>query len=195
MENLRKLGFLGADGKPLDDRLSKVLNALLPRFRRRFPAIQDDVEVTEAFEEAARRITKRERASGPIEKLGGYAWKALESIGVSLQRRGSMQIRFNRVESRTGLGHRVAAACVGWLGRGDRARHPAASARRTHDAGGEVDLQPEGVRLLERGDREASGQLGEFGRQGHEPPEAKNPRADGSEGVDNSRKAGIVSGT
>ena len=102
MENLRKLGFLGADGKPLDERLSKVLNALLPRFRRRFPAIQDDVEVTEAFEEAARRITKRERASGPIEKLGGYAWKALESIGVSLQRRGSMQIRFNRVESRTG---------------------------------------------------------------------------------------------
>ena len=103
MENLRKLGFLGADGKPLDDRLSKVLNALLPRFRRRFPALQDDVEVTEAFEEAARRITKRERTSGPIEKLGGYAWKALESIGVSLQRRGSMQIRFNRVESRTGL--------------------------------------------------------------------------------------------
>ena len=102
MENLRKLGFLDADGKPLDDRLSKVLNALLPRFRRRFPAIQDDVEVTEVFEEAARRITKRERASGPIEKLGGYAWKALESIGVSLQRRGSMQIRFNRVESRTG---------------------------------------------------------------------------------------------
>ena len=103
MENLRKLGFLDADGKPLDERLSKVLNALLPRFRRRFPAIQDDVEVAEALEEAARRITKRERASGPIEKLGGYAWKALESIGVSLQRRGSMQIRFNRVESRTGL--------------------------------------------------------------------------------------------
>lgn len=102
MESLRKLGLLDADGKPLEDRLSKVLNALLPRFRRRFPAIQDDVEVTEAFEEAARRITKRERASGPIEKLGGYAWKALESIGVSLQRRGSMQIRFNRVESRTG---------------------------------------------------------------------------------------------
>ena len=103
MENLRKLGVLDADDKPLDDRLSKVLNALLPRFRRRFPAIQDDVEVTEAFEEAARRITKRERASGPIEKLGGYAWKALESIGVSLQRRGSMQIRFNRVEARSGL--------------------------------------------------------------------------------------------
>ena len=104
MESLRKLGLLDAEGKPVEDRLSKVLHALLPRFRRRFPALQDDVEVTEVFEEAARRITKHERASGPIEKLGGYAWKALESIGVSLQRRGSMQVRFNRVESRTGPG-------------------------------------------------------------------------------------------
>ena len=102
MESLRKLGLLDVDGKPVEDRLSKVLNALLPRFRRRFPAIQDEVEVTEVFEEAARASTKRERASGPIEKLGGYAWKALESIGVSTQRRGSMQIRFNSVESRTG---------------------------------------------------------------------------------------------
>src|SRR5687768_14400098 len=102
MESLRKLGLLDADGKPVEDRLSKVLNALLPRFRRRFPAIQDDVEVIEVFEEAARRITKRERASGPIEKLGGYAWKALESIGVSLQRRGSMQVRFNSVDPRSG---------------------------------------------------------------------------------------------
>src|SRR5688572_26176926 len=102
MESLRKLWLLDAEGKPLDDRLNKVLNALLPRFRRRFPALQDDVEVTEVFEEAARRITKRERVSGPIEKLGGYAWKALESIGVSLQRRGSMQIRVKQVEARTG---------------------------------------------------------------------------------------------
>jgi DNA-directed RNA polymerase specialized sigma24 family protein len=103
MESLRKFGLIDADGKPVDDRLTKVLNALLPRFRRRFPAIQDDVEITEIFEEAARRISKRERASGPIEKLGGYAWKALESIGVSLQRRGSMQVRFNSVEPRSGF--------------------------------------------------------------------------------------------
>ncbi len=103
MESLRKFGLIDADGKPVDDRLTKVLNALLPRFRRRFPAIQDDVEITEIFEEAARRISKRERASGPIEKLGGYAWKSLESIGVSFQRRGSMQVRFNSVEPRTGF--------------------------------------------------------------------------------------------
>ena len=102
MESLRKLGLLDAEGKPVEDRVSRILNALLPRFRRRFPALRDDVEVTEVFEEAARRIAKRERASGPIEKLGGYAWKALESIGVSLQRRSSMQVRFNSIEPRTG---------------------------------------------------------------------------------------------
>ena len=102
MESLRKLGLLDAEGKPVEDRVSRILNALLPRFRRRFPALRDDVEVTEVFEEAARRIAKRERASGPIEKLGGYAWKALESIGVSLQRRGSMQVRFNSVDPRSG---------------------------------------------------------------------------------------------
>src|SRR5690554_8027524 len=103
MESLRKFGLLDADGKPVDDRLTKVLNALLPRFRRRFPAIQDDVEITEVFEEAARRIAKRERASGRIEKLGGYGWKALESSGVSLQRRGSMQVRINSVEPSAGF--------------------------------------------------------------------------------------------
>ncbi len=103
MESLRKLGLLDAEGKPVQDRLTKVLDALLPRFRRRFPAIRDDVDITEVFAEAARRIAKRERASGPIEKLGGYAWKALDSIGVSLERRGSMQVRFNSVEPRTGF--------------------------------------------------------------------------------------------
>src|SRR5687768_8356417 len=102
MENLRKLGLLDANGKPLDERLYKALNDLLPRFRRRFPALQDEVEIAEVFEEAARRIEKRERQFGPIEKLRGYAWKALESIGVSVHRRTAIQIRFKRVESRTG---------------------------------------------------------------------------------------------
>jgi DNA-directed RNA polymerase specialized sigma24 family protein len=102
MESLRKLGLLDAHGNPVDDRLSNVLHALLPRFRRRFPALQDEVEVTEVFEEAARRIAKREQAAGPIEQLGGYAWKALESVGVSTQRRSEMQVRFNRAESPTG---------------------------------------------------------------------------------------------
>ena len=40
MESLRKLGLLDADGKPVEDRVSRILNALLPRFRRRFPALR-----------------------------------------------------------------------------------------------------------------------------------------------------------
>ena len=102
MESLRKFGLLDADGKPLDERLLKALGVLLPRFRRRFPAIQDEVEITEVFEEAVRRIQKRERQAGPIEKLRGYAWKALECIGVSFHRRSTMQVHVKRVESRTG---------------------------------------------------------------------------------------------
>ena len=102
MESLRKLGLLDANGKPLDERLLKALSDLLPRFRRRFPAIQDEVEITNVFEEVGRRIEKHESVSGPIEKLHGYAWKALESVGLSAQRRGSMQVWLKRVESRTG---------------------------------------------------------------------------------------------
>jgi DNA-directed RNA polymerase specialized sigma24 family protein len=102
MESLRKLGLLDANGKPLDERLHKALNDLLPRFRRRFPAIQDEVEITDVFEEAARRIEKRERQSGPIEKLRGYAWKALASIGVSAYRRSTMQVRLKQVEAKSG---------------------------------------------------------------------------------------------
>lgn len=102
MENLRKLGLLDQQGKPLDERLLTVLGRLLPWFRRRFPALRDETEVTEAFEEAARRIAKREQRSGQIEKLGGYAKKVLESVGVSAERRSEMQVRFKIVESRTG---------------------------------------------------------------------------------------------
>jgi len=102
MENLRKFGLLDRNGKPLDERLQKALNDLLPRFRRRFPDIQDEVEITEFFEEAGRRIEKRERASGPIEKLRGYAWKALESIAISAHRRTGLQVRLKRFELRTG---------------------------------------------------------------------------------------------
>ena len=42
MESLRKLGLLDAEGKPVEDRVSRILNALLPRFRRRFPALRDE---------------------------------------------------------------------------------------------------------------------------------------------------------
>ena len=103
MENLRKLGFLGADGKPLDERLSKVLNALLPRFRRRFPAIQDDVEVTEVVRggRAPHHQTRTQRPdrSRSLEAMPGRRWRA---SACRCSDAASMQIRVNRVESRTG---------------------------------------------------------------------------------------------
>ena len=102
MESLRKLGLLDANGKPLEGRLLKALSDLMPRFKRRFPAIQDEVEITNVFEEVVRRIEKHENQSGPLEKLHGYAWKALESVGLSAQRRGSMRVWLRRTESRTG---------------------------------------------------------------------------------------------
>jgi DNA-directed RNA polymerase specialized sigma24 family protein len=101
MESLRKLGLLDQQGKPLDDRLLAVLARLFPRFRRRFPALQDEAELTEVFEEAARRIARKEQRSGPLESLWGYAWTALESVGVSWERKGETQVRFRSVDSQT----------------------------------------------------------------------------------------------
>src|SRR5262245_65682098 len=101
MESPRKLGLLDQHGKPLDERLLTVLSRLFPRFRRRFPALRDEAELTEVFEEAARRIAKKEQRSGPLESLWGYAWTALESVGVSWERKGETQVRFRSVDSQT----------------------------------------------------------------------------------------------
>ena len=102
MENLRKLWLLGPDGKPLDERLRTVFNRLLPKFRRRFPAIQDEAEIQNHGEEAARRFHQKEQQSGQeLARPWGYAWKALESVGISAERTNEMQVRFRTVESRT----------------------------------------------------------------------------------------------
>ena len=83
MEYLRKLRLLDEHGNPLDARIDGVLGGLLQKFRRRFPTIQDEIELTNVFEEAAQKIEKRERLAGPIEKLHAYAWVTLRSLGLS----------------------------------------------------------------------------------------------------------------
>ena len=60
MENLQKFWLLGPDGKPLDERLRAVFDRLLPKLRRRFPAIQDEAEIQNQDEEAARRFQQKE---------------------------------------------------------------------------------------------------------------------------------------
>jgi RNA polymerase sigma factor (sigma-70 family) len=99
MEQLRKLRVVDDEGNPLTARLDGVLSGLLVKFRRRFPSIRDEGELTDVFEEAARRIVKRERLSGPIEKVHSYAWVTLRSIGLSWLRRGSSQLEQRTVQS------------------------------------------------------------------------------------------------
>jgi DNA-directed RNA polymerase specialized sigma24 family protein len=102
MENLRKLLLLGPDGKPLEERLHTIFSRLLPKFVRRFPAFQDTAEIQNYAEEAARRFLQKEQQSGKeLEKPWGYAWTALESVGISAERTRGMRVRFRTVESGT----------------------------------------------------------------------------------------------
>jgi hypothetical protein len=61
-------------GDPLSPHVADALVSLVPRFHREFPLIRDHSLLTDFLEEAGRRIVKRERRSGPIEHLHGYAW-------------------------------------------------------------------------------------------------------------------------
>lgn len=108
MEHLRTLGLLDSNGKPLAERIQRVLGRLLPRLRRQFPALQDEVALTEVMEEAGRRIANREDRGGPIEKLHGYAWVTIRSVATSRMRRGSSQLIQKTLT--TEAGHALLAA-------------------------------------------------------------------------------------
>ena len=92
MEHLRDLRLLDEHGKPLDSRIESVLKRLLRKFLKRFPSLRDDVTVTEVFEAAGRKIANRERETGQIERLHGYAWVTVRNTGTSWLRRGSSQL-------------------------------------------------------------------------------------------------------
>ena len=91
MEHLQTIRLLDSDGQPFHPRIERVLIQLLPRLRREFRAMQDEVGVAEIMEEAGRRIRHRERR-GPIERLHGYAWVTVRSIAVSRMRLGAAQV-------------------------------------------------------------------------------------------------------
>lgn len=95
MEHLRNLRLLDERGKPLGPRIEGVLQRLVPKFRKRFPALHDDLAVTEVLEEAGRKIASRERSSGPIAKLHGYAWVTLRNAATSWLRRPSNRLAQN----------------------------------------------------------------------------------------------------
>ena len=92
MDHMRALGLLDSNGKPLGDRIERVLAGLLPKLRRRFPNLQDDVAITEVMEEAGHRIASREARGGPIERIHGYAWVTVRTVATSHMRRPATRL-------------------------------------------------------------------------------------------------------
>ena len=80
MSDLHTLGLIDGDGQPFDGRITKVLHQIAPRLRREFPALEDDVAVTEVLEEAGRRIVQCESKRGPLERLYGFAWVTIQNV-------------------------------------------------------------------------------------------------------------------
>jgi DNA-directed RNA polymerase specialized sigma24 family protein len=101
MEHLRTIGLLDSDGQPFHPRIERVLIQLLPRLRREFPSLQDEVGLAEIMEEAGRRIRHRE-TRGPIERLHGYAWVTVRSIATSRMRLGSSKLHQKTLDSDAG---------------------------------------------------------------------------------------------
>ncbi|MEP0848127.1 MAG: sigma-70 family RNA polymerase sigma factor [Phycisphaerae bacterium] len=98
MEHLQVPKLLDENGQPLSPHIETVLRGFVPRLRRRFPIVRDELTLTEILERAGRRIAARERR-GPIERLHAYAWVALERIARSWFRRGANRIVQQTIDS------------------------------------------------------------------------------------------------
>jgi DNA-directed RNA polymerase specialized sigma24 family protein len=92
MEQLRTLGLIDSDGKPIAAHIDGALTLLVARLRRQFPATRDDVTLVEVMEEAGRKLVRREARGGPIERLHEYAWTAVKHAAISRMRRGSLRL-------------------------------------------------------------------------------------------------------
>ena len=102
MERLHAPRLLDEHGHPLDPRIEEALRGLVPKFRRRYPGVVDEQELTAILEKAGQRIAAREQQSGPIERLHAYAWVALKHVAVSWMRLGSNRITQLSVGSEAG---------------------------------------------------------------------------------------------
>ena len=99
MEHLQTPRLLDERGNPLSTRVESALRSLVPKFRRQFPAVQDELDLTEILEKAGHRIAAREQRSGPIEKLHAYAWVTLRSVVMSWMRRSSHRLTQQTINS------------------------------------------------------------------------------------------------
>lgn len=86
-------------GKPLPDRIQHVLDELVPKLRRKFSMIRDDVVVVEILEQAGQQIANREVRDGPIERLYGFAWVTVRNVAISRLRRSPHLLELSTVGS------------------------------------------------------------------------------------------------
>ena len=101
MKSRRKIPLVGSDGQPLPERIQRALHDLLPRFNRWFP-LQDEAVVTGLLEQAGQRIKEKERKSGPLESLHGFAWTVLHNLGVSELRLSRSKVQLESIGSEEG---------------------------------------------------------------------------------------------
>jgi hypothetical protein len=80
MESLRKDTLLDADGRPLDPRIQEVLRGLIPRFRRRFLTLRDELLIVEIVEEAGRRIAENAATFNAAKNASAYAFRILCTV-------------------------------------------------------------------------------------------------------------------
>lgn len=98
MERLQVPKLLDEQGQPLSAHIDGVLRAFVPKLRRQFPVVPDDLTLQEILETAGRRIAARERR-GSIERLHAYAWVTLDRIFKSWLRRGANRVVHRTIDS------------------------------------------------------------------------------------------------
>lgn len=99
MDTICPLGLVDSEGQPLPTHIASALARVMPRLRRQFPMLQDDLALTDVMEEAGRRIAVRECRSGRVERIHGYAWVTVRSVAISYMRRGSIRLLQKTLES------------------------------------------------------------------------------------------------
>jgi RNA polymerase sigma factor (sigma-70 family) len=102
MKSRSKIPLVGSDGQPFPERIQRTLKDLLPKFNRWFPMMRDEAVVAGLLEEAGQRIADRERRSGPIERLHGFAWTVLKNLVASELRLSRTKVELASIGSTEG---------------------------------------------------------------------------------------------
>jgi RNA polymerase sigma factor (sigma-70 family) len=83
MESPTRTPFLDHTGNPLPDRIQSALDKLVPRLRKKFSMIRDEVILVEIMEQAGQKLLNREVRDGRIDQLYGFAWVTVYRVAIS----------------------------------------------------------------------------------------------------------------